>query len=60
SENTATRDGEKTPSDEKTISSGGDFLVVVSGIKKHAVTAENKRCFLYAIIRCYSILKHMQ
>ncbi len=49
----------KIPSDEKTSSSGGGFHVDVPGNKKHAVTAENKRCFLYAIIRCYLILKHM-
>jgi hypothetical protein len=52
--------GRKIPSDEKASSSGGGFLVDVSGIKKHAVTTENKRCFLYAIIRCYLILKYVQ
>ncbi|AOL15386.1 hypothetical protein M2422_001318 [Enterobacter sp. SLBN-59] len=35
-------------------------MSMYQGLKKHAVTAENKRCFLYAIIRCYSILKHTQ
>ncbi|MDH1758381.1 hypothetical protein, partial [Citrobacter braakii] len=60
SENTAAKDGRKIPSDEKISRSGGGFHIDVPGNKKHAVTAENKRCFLYAIIRCYLILKHMQ